>query len=187
MTTVNKPILLDETGKDIASAVREQTQALKTAIQSISVGGGGGSADCGYLPKNMTVVPSTISVPIESDGVVTVGTAIQVYNPATDDFPPPKYMIVHFFLDDGVTRPKGARFSVATGSADEVGFSTGDDIEMAYMLAIEFQESLFGVGSNYIPLPYSEDKPIWLRCIDLMADNHISEMVDSIVFELYYD
>lgn len=41
MATVNKPILLDETGKDLAGAIREQTETLKKAIDSISVSVGG--------------------------------------------------------------------------------------------------------------------------------------------------
>lgn len=35
MVTVSKPILLDETGKDLASAIREQTEALANAMASI--------------------------------------------------------------------------------------------------------------------------------------------------------
>ena len=186
MVTVNKPILLDETGKDLASAIREQTTELKNAISAISVGGG--SADGGYFPSNMGLVagPDTSTPIVMLDPNFTLGHAFQIYNPATDDFPPPKYAIVYFMLDDG-DRPTGFQFSFVNATAEEVSVMQGEEWELNVIASFECHSSPIGLRSEFIPLPCSSDKPLWLRVLDAtLASEQISKYLDSIIIFYWY-
>jgi hypothetical protein len=53
MATVNKPILLDETGKDMAVAIREQTEILSRA--TITMNPADYIVDCEYIEGEVTL------------------------------------------------------------------------------------------------------------------------------------
>ena len=159
MTTVNKPILLDETGKDIASAVREQTQALQTAIQSISIGGGsGGGGDDGYFPRNVMELTMDHNL-LAEDGTVYV----KVYDPSTSEFPPPKYISVMAMEETNVyvmgvvaTEEELLQWDGAVGG-DIAGASAV--LNTVSMMGTTAQIGIF-------PVPKADNKPLWVGFIN---------------------
>jgi hypothetical protein len=191
MATVNKPILLDETGKDIASAVREQTQALQTAIQSISIGGGSGggvSEELLYLPTNAFVAtgPFTLApVNMDFDGMpMLVGTALMIYDPTSGN-PTPRYVNLEIGWIEN--QPPAFQEMCAFISATAEELSNIPYTEQSY---INLASSAFvltveaGQLSGVLPVPYSKNKPLWLVSLNqgegsLLA--HYSEEMLSVV------
>ena len=157
MATVNKPILLDETGKDLASAIREQTTELKNAISAISVGGGGtGGGDDGYFPSNQTEFTFSFNPVVTEYGMIF----LCIYDPELMSTPPPKYV---FFIgfDETLAVQQGIYVYVAAWTDEEVLEGTAEErLSFGVLTPVTIEGEAMCVGM--IHCPKADGKKLWI-------------------------